>query len=552
MIQPASQSTPPEITIPVTQRALVVGSGVSAVLTALQLADRGTAVTLACPADKPLDDLTGAMVGFLAELAAVDAEVPADFDDSLANLARRLEQSDRVDVLTGTAVIRVTGQAGNFRVTLRSEENSIELPAGAVVLAPEPFTPARPEDVGLDTSRRATTLPGLMLNVRKGYIPRSVALLTDAVAQQGRMTTATVFAAARYLAMRGSQRIRIYCKHVRVSSPGLERVYRAARAAGVELCRYDGLPTVGEESDGVALAAHDLELGRVLRGTFDLFVAADLLPATALDDLLAIFRCRKATGRGENVWQLPTETSRPGVFALGAENLNADLEAVRRESALTAGHVADLLVGETWTLPGGAAEVDAETCVACLTCLRLCPHAAIDFDPADQAARIAPVACQRCGLCAAECPAQAITLPGYDDPQLRADFQPGRTVVFACENSAHPAAEAAAEQGLGLPKNTHLVRVPCASQVDPRNVLAAFEAGADRVLVLTCNEDACQYLDGPTRAEKRLVRLKRQLTAAGFDASRLAWGSLIATETHRLIDLLSADGREPNAESTTP
>ena len=64
------------------------------------------------------------------------------------------------------------------------------------------------------------------------------------------------------------------------------------------------------------------------------------------------------------------------------------------------------------------AKVDPEKCVLCLTCLRFCPHAAIEMDPDVRAARIVEPACWGCGICVAECPAKAIQLSGYTDDQI--------------------------------------------------------------------------------------------------------------------------------------
>ena len=52
---------------------------------------------------------------------------------------------------------------------------------------------------------------------------------------------------------------------------------------------------------------------------------------------------------------------------------------------------------------GGGAVVDQKKCMACLTCLRVCPYGA----PVVEAySTIRPEYCQACGLCAPECPAR--------------------------------------------------------------------------------------------------------------------------------------------------
>ncbi len=58
---------------------------------------------------------------------------------------------------------------------------------------------------------------------------------------------------------------------------------------------------------------------------------------------------------------------------------------------------------------GFFARVDGGKCVACLTCVRLCPFGAPHI--VDEGyAQIDPDLCRACGICVLECPAEAITL----------------------------------------------------------------------------------------------------------------------------------------------
>jgi heterodisulfide reductase subunit C len=58
---------------------------------------------------------------------------------------------------------------------------------------------------------------------------------------------------------------------------------------------------------------------------------------------------------------------------------------------------------------GLLAKIDPEKCVACLTCVRLCPFGAPFITDLGHA-YIKPELCRACGICAMECPAKAITL----------------------------------------------------------------------------------------------------------------------------------------------
>jgi heterodisulfide reductase subunit C len=61
--------------------------------------------------------------------------------------------------------------------------------------------------------------------------------------------------------------------------------------------------------------------------------------------------------------------------------------------------------------------VQRDLCVSCLTCVRVCPWEVPQIDKGGLA-NIAVTDCKACGICVAECPAQAITLNESKDEQL--------------------------------------------------------------------------------------------------------------------------------------
>jgi len=68
---------------------------------------------------------------------------------------------------------------------------------------------------------------------------------------------------------------------------------------------------------------------------------------------------------------------------------------------------------------GQAARVERDKCVACLTCVRVCPW---DI-PVIDAAGVADInvrECRGCGICAEECPARAIIMNETEDERLLA------------------------------------------------------------------------------------------------------------------------------------
>jgi len=171
---------------------------------------------------------------------------------------------------------------------------------------------------------------------------------------------------------------------------------------------------------------------------------------------------------------------------------------------------------------GGGAVVDQKKCMACLTCLRVCPYGA----PVVEAySTIRPEYCQACGLCAPECPAEAISMVSYDVREIRntmpaivGTIDPKRKepviAAFVCMHHA-------SALGLDLPKNVRAVPVHCTSRIDILDMLKAFEVGADGVAVVRCGSGTCKYRDIEPRVNARVKRVQDLLGMLKLESGRL-------------------------------
>jgi F420-non-reducing hydrogenase iron-sulfur subunit len=93
-------------------------------------------------------------------------------------------------------------------------------------------------------------------------------------------------------------------------------------------------------------------------------------------------------------------------------------------------------------------------------------------------------------------------------------------VVFRC---AAALSETASSNGTPKPTvSTHEVLVPCAGKLQPEHFLKAFERGADFVLVATCRDGECRYLEGDLRVRRRVDHVKTILDDIGLGGRRIA------------------------------
>jgi len=96
-------------------------------------------------------------------------------------------------------------------------------------------------------------------------------------------------------------------------------------------------------------------------------------------------------------------------------------------------------------------------------------------------------------------------------------------VLFRCVPlPPNGAAREASPTRQHTPPSVREIRVPCAGKLQPEHFLKAFEQGVDLVLVATCGDGRCRYLEGQRRVQRRIDYVKDILNDIGLGGERLA------------------------------
>lgn len=101
------------------------------------------------------------------------------------------------------------------------------------------------------------------------------------------------------------------------------------------------------------------------------------------------------------------------VFVCPQDVRFADIMGALRELAMDEGYVTTADLRDK----GKIAWVERDECVACLTCVRVCPWRIPKIDEGGKAV-INEKECRACGICVTECPAKAIKLNESEDERL--------------------------------------------------------------------------------------------------------------------------------------
>jgi coenzyme F420-reducing hydrogenase delta subunit len=128
------------------------------------------------------------------------------------------------------------------------------------------------------------------------------------------------------------------------------------------------------------------------------------------------------------------------------------------------------------------------------------------------------------------------------------EYEP-KIVAYCCNYCAFAAADLAGATRLQYPPNVRIIRLPCTGKVDALHLMKAFEEGADGVFVAGCLEGQCHFLEGNTRAKKRVAYVKKLLAEVQIESERLemynlssAMGSRFAEITEEMTDRITKLG----------
>jgi heterodisulfide reductase subunit A-like polyferredoxin len=201
-----------------------------------------------------------------------------------------------------------------------------------------------------------------------------------------------------------------------------EPYYAKAREKGVLFVRYEPeeKPEVKNDGQKLTVSFTDKVIRERIEVTPDLVVLSAATHARNNDEVASVLKIQR-TLEGffleAHMKLRPVDLATDGMYlAGGAHGPKLITETISQASAAAA-RACTILSKEKMMVGGIIAIVDGERCAACLTCVRVCPYD-VPVVNIEGAAEIDPAKCHGCGSCSAECPAMAIELMHFTEPQL--------------------------------------------------------------------------------------------------------------------------------------
>jgi heterodisulfide reductase subunit A len=113
----------------------------------------------------------------------------------------------------------------------------------------------------------------------------------------------------------------------------------------------------------------------------------------------------------------PVDFASEGLFLCGTAHAPKFISETISQANAVAARAASILSRKLMPVGAEIAWVDPSRCIACMTCVNICPYMAPQIGK-DNKAEVQGAVCMGCGSCSATCPAKAITLHHYLDTQI--------------------------------------------------------------------------------------------------------------------------------------
>ena len=418
-----------EIPLEINQRALVLGGGVAGMNAALNLADQGFE-TIIVEKEPRLGGLARQVHHTIEGL---------DVQAYLDQLVERVNNHDKIQVLTQALVVGFGGYKGNFTTEVlvgpAMYERKIEHGAAIIATGAQEY---RPKEFHYGEHERILTQLefGRVLHDRADEAAKwNRVVMIQCVGSRNEENPecsriccqGAVKYALQLKKLNPYLEVIILYRDIRTYGV-LEDYYREARDQGVLFSRFDPdhSPQVEVHNGRLSVSFIDHVLNRPLTMPVDAVVLSAAMVAGEHEELASLLKLpRTATGFfiEAHAKLRPVDFSSEGIFLCGTAHGPKLITESIAQSLAAASRAASFLADATQTISGVTACVEIpERCAACLICVRACPYHVPQVGK-DNVSEINRALCQGCGICASECPAKIIQLSHYEDDQLMAKIK---------------------------------------------------------------------------------------------------------------------------------
>ncbi len=426
------------ISVPITQKGLIIGGGVAGMTAALNLAEQGFEVHLV-----ERTETLGGNALYLKHTWSGE-HIPTQ----VAKLVDKVVWNDKITIHKGFEVSAVEGFVGNFKSTISAKDGAsrvIEHGIGIIATGGNIYTPT---EYGYGSIKRVVTsiefdklheLKEKTVRASKNFVFIQCvgSRETDHMYCSKVCCTHSVQSAIELKQEDPSRNIYILYRDMRTYGQR-EALYRQARKMGVIFINYElhGKPLVTENGRLVDVEVWDHVLHRPLKIQADMVVLASAIRPKS--DAAELGKLYKIPVDGDGFFQeahaklRPVDFSTDGMFVAGMAHYPKPIEESVAQALAASARAATLLSKHEVALDAVKATVDPDYCDGCALCVDVCPYNAITLvtmgaltegGQAHKSIEVNKAQCKGCGLCQSTCPKRGVYVSGFTMKQISSQIQ---------------------------------------------------------------------------------------------------------------------------------
>jgi heterodisulfide reductase subunit A len=409
----------PVYTRDVMQRGLVIGGGVAGMVAARSIASQGIPVDLVEKTDQ---------LGGNATRLSYDAQ-GRRISVYIHTLRKEVNENPLIRIFFASHIKDIRGRIGQFQATIQTPSGVSREHYGAIIVAtggreylPKGYLYGKNEKVitQLELEKMIEMDESGLKHADSAVIIHCVGSRNSEHPFCSRVCCSQ--AVKNSLKLKEiNPSIKIYHLHRDIRTYFLNDIlYQKARKEGVDFVRYDeqkGLHVSQDEA--LTIRCNDSTNNESLELKPDLLILnTAILPGEDNEDLsqmLGVPLGEYGFFEEEDYMTFtPVAFGKKGIFLCGLAHGPKTIDETIIQAKASAVRALAVLGKKELTHQAVYAEVNPGKCIACLTCVRVCPFG-VPFINEEGVAEIVPLECRACGVCVSSCPNDAIDLKGFTD-----------------------------------------------------------------------------------------------------------------------------------------
>ncbi|MFO7677874.1 MAG: CoB--CoM heterodisulfide reductase iron-sulfur subunit A family protein [Thermoplasmatota archaeon] len=419
-----------ESTIPVTQKALVIGGGIAGMTAALSLANQGYVTALV---EREL-----VLGGYLNKVYFTVEGI--DVKKILEETIEKIKKNSLINVYTNSEVVSVNGYVGSYESKIKTKQGIEPFNHGVTVVAvgAQQYTPSSFNYGKNHQVLSQSELEKKLSDEKPGQIADGAVYVMIQCVQSRDEHRPYCSRICCMQALKNALKIKelnpcaeVFILYRDLMTYGFREIYyKKAREKGIMFLQYDTEknPIVSDTGDCLVVKVFEPMLSKNIE-----IPANYLILSTGLDpdeSAKHISKMLKVPVNSDgffleaHVKLQPVDFSTRGVFLAGNCHTPKFMAESIYQAQAAAARAASILSQPSLTAEPNTAYVDEDLCSGCGVCIFTCPYKAIESiqeikdGKKNSHAKVNPALCMGCGSCIGCCPSGAMQQYGFKDKQI--------------------------------------------------------------------------------------------------------------------------------------